>query len=100
MALAPVKIRIAGLAKTFGGREVLRGIDLDIAAGRSTAIVGPAAAGKSVLMKCLIGLYRPERGSIAIDGRDLIGTSGASRDELLSDFGVLFQQGGVVADLG
>ena len=99
MAEAPVKIRVAGLAKSFGGREVLRGIDLDIAAGRRTAIIGPAAAGKSVLMKCLVGLHRPERGSIAIDGRDLTRASGADRAELLRDVGVLFQQGGLFDSL-
>ena len=99
MAEAPVKIRVAGLAKSFAGREVLRDIDLDIAAGRRTAIIGPAAAGKSVLMKCLVGLYRPERGGIAIDGTDLTRASGAARAELLRDFGVLFQQGGLFDSL-
>ena len=51
------------------------------------------AAGRSMLMTCVIGIYQPERGSIAIDGRGLVGTSGTPREELLSDFGVLFRQG-------
>ena len=90
-----IKIRVTDLAKSFGGKDVLQGIDLEIPAGRSTAIIGPAASGKSVLMKCLIGLYRPERGTIVVDGKDLTTAVGGRRDELVLEFGTLFQQGGL-----
>jgi Cu-processing system ATP-binding protein len=62
-------IRIEGLTKRFGPLEVLRGIDLTIVAGRVTAIIGPNGAGKTTLIKILLGLARPDRGTLMIDGQ-------------------------------
>src|SRR6185369_15473495 len=59
-------IEIRGLCKRFGSNAVLDGVNLDVAAGRITAIVGPNAAGKSTLIKCVLGLTRPDAGTITI----------------------------------
>ena len=64
-------IEIRGLRKRFGPNAVLDGVDLGIAAGRITAIVGPNAAGKSTLIKCVLGLTRPDAGSITVGGVDV-----------------------------
>lgn len=67
-------IRIEGLTKRFGTLEVLRDLDLEIAPGRVTAILGPNAAGKSTLIKCILGLVRPDGGRIRIAGETLNGS--------------------------
>jgi Cu-processing system ATP-binding protein len=61
-------IAIEGLRKSFGGREVLRGVDLRIERGRVTAIVGPNGAGKTTLIKCVLGLTRPDEGELTVAG--------------------------------
>jgi Cu-processing system ATP-binding protein len=61
-------IEIRGVTKSFGGREVLRGVDLEVQSGRVTAIVGPNGTGKTTLIKCLLGLTRADGGSITFDG--------------------------------
>jgi len=62
------KIALAGVEKSFGRKRVLDGIDLAVAAGESLVIIGGSGTGKSVLIKCILGLMRPEAGSIRIDG--------------------------------
>lgn len=64
-------IEIRALRKRFGPNAVLGGVNLDIAAGRITAIVGPNAAGKSTLIKCMLGLTRPDEGAITVGGVDV-----------------------------
>jgi Cu-processing system ATP-binding protein len=64
-------IEITGLRKRFGANQVLDGVDLVIAPGRITAVVGPNAAGKSTLIKCVLGLTRPDGGTIAVGGVDI-----------------------------
>jgi phospholipid/cholesterol/gamma-HCH transport system ATP-binding protein len=88
-------ISMSGVAKAFGGTTVLDGIDLAIAPNRKSVLIGAAASGKSVLMKCLSGIHRPDTGSIEIDGQP-VGRAG-SRDHtrLMQSVGVLFQQGGL-----
>ena len=66
------KIRIRGLSKAFGDKTVLDGIDLDVAAGTSMVVIGGSGSGKSVLLKCILGLIEPDAGSIEIDGLDLL----------------------------
>lgn len=68
---APPAIVVAGLTKRFGRTGVLNGLDVVIGRGRITALVGPNAAGKSTLLKCLLGLVRPDGGTIHIDGTPL-----------------------------
>ena len=68
-ALSSTVISCSGVTKRFGRQQVLRGVDLAVKAGRVTAILGPNAAGKSTLIKLLLGLTRPDRGSLAVDGQ-------------------------------
>lgn len=69
-------IALRGVTKQFGPLEVLRGVDLDIRPGRVTAIVGPNAAGKTTLIKVILGLARPDGGEILFDGRTVTGSPG------------------------
>jgi Cu-processing system ATP-binding protein len=74
-------IEIAGLKKRFGANQVLDGVDLVLAPGRITAVVGPNAAGKSTLIKCVLGLTRPDAGSIVVASR-AIDDRGAYRADI------------------
>ena len=88
------KIRIRGLCKAFGENRVLRGLDLDIAAGESVVVIGGSGTGKSVLIKCLIGLLEPDSGTIELDGQPITGLSRYhSREAVMGRFGLLFQSG-------
>ncbi|EKV32391.1 Methionine ABC transporter ATP-binding protein [Caenispirillum salinarum AK4] len=85
------KIRIRGVEKSFGPKRVLDGVDLDVGKGESVVIIGGSGTGKSVLLKCVLGLLHPDTGSIRIDGEETAGASGKERDRLLHKFGMLFQ---------
>ena len=92
------KIRLRGLAKSFGTqssgeKRVLAGVDLDVLAGRSMVILGGSGSGKSVTIKCVLGLMRPDAGSIEIDGVDISRLSRADRAALGDRMGMLFQNG-------
>jgi len=87
------KIAVLDLWKRFGGRDVLRGINLQVAPGESFVIVGQSGAGKSVLLKHLIGLVAPDRGHIIIDGEDLTNSDAARCLEIRRKFGMSFQEG-------
>ena len=79
MSAAAPKIRIRDLRKAFGAKRVLRGVDLDVGVGESVAIIGGSGTGKSVMLKCLLGLIRPDGGRIEIDGIDVTAVGGAER---------------------
>ncbi len=85
------KISIRGLKKSFGPKLVLDGIDLDIGVRESIVVIGGSGTGKSVLVKCIIGLLEPDSGSIKIDGQEVVGMPTRERDELMQKFGMLFQ---------
>jgi phospholipid/cholesterol/gamma-HCH transport system ATP-binding protein len=85
------KIRIRELRKSFGPKVVLNGIDLDVADGESLVVIGGSGTGKSVLLKCVLGLLRPDSGSIQIDGQELTRLSRREREETMQKFGMLFQ---------
>src|SRR5690606_2269075 len=87
----PPKLRIRGLSKAFGKNKVLRGLDLDVAAGESLVVIGGSGSGKSVLLKCILGLLPPDEGSIQIDGREIVGLGGAELEEARRRIGMLFQ---------
>ena len=87
------KIAVLDLWKSFGDREVLRGINLEVQAGESFVIVGGSGAGKSVLLKHLIGLIAPERGHVIIDGEDLTNCEPAHCLAIRRKFGMSFQEG-------
>ena len=85
------KIRIRGLSKRFGDKQVLDGVDLDVAAGTSMVVIGGSGSGKSVLLKSILGLVEPDAGTIEIDGRDVLQMSRRERDALNRGIGMLFQ---------
>jgi phospholipid/cholesterol/gamma-HCH transport system ATP-binding protein len=87
------KIRLRGLRKSFGPKTVLDGVDLDIRARHSMVILGGSGSGKSVMIKCILGLIRPDAGVIEIDGRDATRLSRGDRAALLDRMGMLFQNG-------
>ncbi|MBV9555388.1 MAG: ATP-binding cassette domain-containing protein [Alphaproteobacteria bacterium] len=88
---APPKIAVRGLEKSFGPKRVLDGIDIDCAAGESLVIIGGSGTGKSVFVKCILGILHPEAGSIRIDGDETVGIPRAERNALMLKFGMLFQ---------
>jgi len=81
-------IQISDVHKAFGPKEVLRGLTLDVAQGESCVIIGGSGTGKSVCLKCVLGLVRPDSGTITVSGQDV--TQG-DRDAFLAQFGMLFQ---------
>ena len=83
-------ITIRDLHKAFGMNTVLQGVDLRVETGSSTVIIGGSGTGKSVLLKCILGLVHPDRGAILLDGEDV---TRAERDAFLAKFGMLFQGG-------
>ena len=85
------KIRVRGLRKSFGAKQVLRGVDLDLPAGRSLVVIGGSGTGKSVLIKCILGLLQPDSGSIEVDGTEVVGADRVTLDRLRAKFGMLFQ---------
>jgi phospholipid/cholesterol/gamma-HCH transport system ATP-binding protein len=85
------KIRIRDLHKTFYENVVLDGLDLDVGVGESVVVIGGSGSGKSVLLKCILGLLSPEAGSIQVDGEEVIGLPDRERDRVLRKFGMLFQ---------
>jgi phospholipid/cholesterol/gamma-HCH transport system ATP-binding protein len=85
------KIAVTGLEKSFGRKRVLDRLDIACAAGESLVIIGGSGTGKSVLIKCILGLLRPDAGSIRIDGEETVGLGGAARARLMLKFGMLFQ---------
>ena len=90
-AAAKPKIAVKGVEKSFGRKRVLDGVDIEVAAGESLVIIGGSGTGKSVLIKCILGLMRPDSGSIRIDGEETTGIGRAARASLMLKFGMLFQ---------
>jgi phospholipid/cholesterol/gamma-HCH transport system ATP-binding protein len=86
-------IRIQQLYKRFGSQPVLRGIDLDIATGEIMVVIGRSGGGKSVLLKHLIGLLRPDAGTVAVDGTEITRLRGGELDRVRERYGVVFQGG-------
>jgi len=91
MATEYPKIRLRNVHKSFGAKKVLTGVDIDIAPGESVVIIGGSGSGKSVTLKCILGLLEPEKGSIEIDGQEIVGLRGREMEQVLRKFGMLFQ---------
>ena len=89
-------ITLSGVHKSFGPNRVLRGVDLTIPKGQSMVIIGGSGTGKSVLLKCVLGLVVPDAGTISLEGQDV--TRG-DRDAFLARFGMLFQGGALFDSL-
>jgi phospholipid/cholesterol/gamma-HCH transport system ATP-binding protein len=94
-----IKISLRHVYKSFGAKKVLKGIDLDVHAGESLVVIGGSGSGKSVLIKCIIGLLEPTRGSIKIDGQEVAHLSGRDRSTMMKKFGMLFQGGALFDSL-
>jgi phospholipid/cholesterol/gamma-HCH transport system ATP-binding protein len=88
-----------GVAKAFGPKRVLRGVDLTVAPGSSMVIIGGSGTGKSVTLKCVLGIVRPDSGTIRVDGDQVAGSRGRDRERLLDKFGMLFQGGALFDSL-
>ena len=93
------KIRIRDLKKSFGPKVVLDGIDLDVGVGESVVVIGGSGTGKSVLLKCVLGLLEPDSGTIEIDGENVVGISASERERIGNKFGMLFQGGALFDSL-
>ncbi|MDR3535655.1 MAG: ATP-binding cassette domain-containing protein [Acetobacteraceae bacterium] len=93
------KIRLRGLRKSFGPKVVLDGIDLDVMPRTSLVIIGGSGSGKSVLLKCILGLIEPDGGTIEIDGRNVLDLARDEREEARSHIGMLFQAGALFDSL-
>lgn len=96
---AETKIKLEDVQKSFGAKTVLSGINLSVQKGESLVVIGGSGTGKSVLIKCILGILRPEAGTIEVDGKNAIGLRGRQRRELLRQFGMLFQGGALFDSL-
>ena len=96
---SPPKISVQDLRKSFGRKRVLDGVDIDCTTSESLVVIGGSGVGKSVLIKCILGLLRPETGSIRIDGEETVGLGRAERERLMQKFGMLFQGGALFDSL-
>ncbi|MEM6661785.1 MAG: ATP-binding cassette domain-containing protein [Pseudomonadota bacterium] len=93
------KIEMSGVAKSFGPKHVLRGVDLSVERGQSLVIIGGSGTGKSVTLKCVLGIIRPDTGAIRVDGDEITHVSGRAREAVLDKFGMLFQGGALFDSL-
>ncbi len=84
-------IRLSGVFKAFEGKEVLKGLDLSVSRGESRVIIGGSGSGKSVILKHIIGIMKPDGGGVFIEGADITGLRGKGLYEIREKFGMLFQ---------
>ncbi len=99
MTVADEKITLEHVTKKFGENQVLKDIHMRVAKGESRVIIGGSGSGKSVMLKCILGLMNPTSGSIKIDGQETAKLSLTQRDHLMSKFGMLFQGGALFDSL-
>jgi phospholipid/cholesterol/gamma-HCH transport system ATP-binding protein len=99
MTKKPAKIKLENLHKAFGSKVVLDGVNLEVAKGDSLVIIGGSGSGKSVLIKSIMNIVKPDSGSIQIDGKETIHATKRERDELMLKFGMLFQGGALFDSL-
>jgi phospholipid/cholesterol/gamma-HCH transport system ATP-binding protein len=86
------KIRLEGVNKSFGDNHVLKGVDLEVGGGESLVLIGPSASGKTLILKLIMGLMRPDSGRILVDGQDVAQLEGKEREPFIRRMGMLFQQ--------
>ncbi|MSO98298.1 MAG: ATP-binding cassette domain-containing protein [Rhodospirillaceae bacterium] len=91
MNILSPKIHLKDVRKAFGDKQVLNGIDLDIAPAESVVIIGGSGTGKSVLIKCILGILTADSGTIEVDGTNVTHTPAAQREAVNKKFGMLFQ---------
>jgi phospholipid/cholesterol/gamma-HCH transport system ATP-binding protein len=88
-----IKIRVVSLHKSFGEKDVLHGISIEVRQGESMVVIGGSGSGKTVLIKCIIGLMRPDQGEIHVDGLEITSLDEKRMNEVRKKFGMLFQGG-------
>ncbi|HUE62969.1 MAG TPA: ATP-binding cassette domain-containing protein [Rhizomicrobium sp.] len=93
------KIQLIGVKKRFGSKVVLDGVDLTIEKQSSLVIIGGSGTGKSVTIKSILGILRPDEGTILVDGEDVTHIDGSARDRVMRKFGMLFQGGALFDSL-
>ena len=93
------KIELAGVTKSFDGKQVLRGVDITVDAEESLCIIGTSGCGKSVSLKCLLGLIVADGGSIKIDGQEILGANRKKLEAVRRRFGMTFQFGALFDSL-
>jgi phospholipid/cholesterol/gamma-HCH transport system ATP-binding protein len=93
------KIQLIGVKKRFGAKVVLDGVDLTIEPRSSLVIIGGSGTGKSVTIKSILGILRPDEGTILVDGEDITHINGGARDKVMEKFGMLFQGGALFDSL-
>lgn len=91
MTQNPPRISLRGVRKSFGPKTVLDGIDLDVGVSESVVIIGGSGTGKSVTLKCILGLLHPDSGTIEINGKNIATMRNSERKEVMRSFGMLFQ---------
>ena len=91
-AVSPARITVRDLRVSFGETMVLDRVNLDVNAGENLVLIGTSGSGKTVLLRCIIGLLQPDSGSIRIDGQETTKLGARARDALMSRVGVLFQR--------
>jgi phospholipid/cholesterol/gamma-HCH transport system ATP-binding protein len=87
----PAKIEMTDVFKSFGPKKVLNGINLTVPTGTSLVVIGGSGTGKSVMIKCILGLLRPDKGTVFIDGEDVTSFTGGRRERVNAHVGMLFQ---------
>ena len=94
-------IDLINVHKAFGAKEILKGVNLTIPKGESMVIIGGSGTGKSVTLKCVLGLITPDQGSVTVEGQDVtkLRQGSAERDAFLAQFGMLFQGGALFDSL-
>lgn len=94
-----IKIQLRSLHKSFGKKIILNGLDLDVYEKESFVVIGPSGVGKSLLLKCMLGLLPVDKGSILVDGEETAGLTGKQRNEFLKKFAIVFQGGALFDSL-
>jgi phospholipid/cholesterol/gamma-HCH transport system ATP-binding protein len=97
--MADAHIILENVKKSFGPKHVLNGVTVSVPKGHSLVVIGGSGTGKSVMLKCILGILHPDAGSIRIAGENVVGLKGKERDAMLQRFGMLFQGGALFDSL-
>ena len=92
-------LKLDGVEKSFGAKQVLRGVSLDVARGQSRVVIGGSGSGKSAMLKNALGLMTPDKGKIFFDGEDVTNATGKEREAMRARIGMLFQSGALFDSL-
>ena len=97
--MSDAKIELRNVHKRFGSKVVLDGINLTVPKGQSMVVIGGSGTGKSVMIKCVLGIIRHDRGEIFVDGKNVLKMDQSAREQVLRKFGMLFQGGALFDSL-